>query len=216
MPSPATVAPAPRTLLGQCGSTSPHTLRRSVAYVAAGACADVVEPRELALRIAELACPRGSTPAERRPELRLVDETMQRFREPGGVPWRDESSTAVIDDLAGPSQIRGHDGPARRQCLDEHHAERLRLDVRLAMDVGGCEQSRHVRPLPEEVNACRDGQRLGHRAKSTHVRHLLLSLRRSGDPAYPSWIVAHARERGQQLRVSLPGLHATVLYDHHG
>src|SRR5258705_5211737 len=114
MPSPATVAPAPRTLLGQCGSTSPHTLRRSVAYVAAGACADVVEPRELALRIAELARPRGSTPAERRPELRLVDEPMQRFREPGGVAWRDERSTAVIDDLACPSRIPWYARPGRR------------------------------------------------------------------------------------------------------
>src|SRR6202022_1462335 len=45
------------------------------------------------------------------------------------------------------------------------------------------------------------------------VRHLVWSLRGSGDPAHPSRIVGHARKRVEQLPVSLPWLHATALHD---
>ena len=139
----------------------------------------------------------------------------ERRRERRWLRGRNEDAARRVDNLLRRALPGRQDGQAGGQRLDEGDAERLGLEVRLAIEIRCREKPSDIRALAKPADSVANpfAGRLG--AESFQERALVRSLSAADLPPDPAGHAAESGERIEQLFVSLPLLAATCLRDDH-
>jgi hypothetical protein len=151
--------------------------------------------------------------AETSPQFPIDHESLQRISQRRRITWGREDAARRIDDLARATDAAGHDWQTGLKPFDEREPERLGRGVRLAEEIGGGQQRRHICSLAEEAHAIFDASVTRDRFELVPVGHLRWTLRATNNPTGPSVERAQFGQRLEEHVLPLPRLEAADLHD---
>ena len=159
------------------------------------------DARHLRGRVAQRPRSCRAVRAEALAAAAILEQRRQFGGERRRIAGRHEHAARLVDDLLRAAERRRHDRKPRGHRFDQAEAERVGLDVRLAVDVGAGEQARDVGPIAEKFDAIGNTQRGCLRAERFHVLRLVRPLRSTCETAGPSRGRAIARAPSEARRV---------------
>jgi hypothetical protein len=159
------------------------------------------DPLHLARWVAECPWTVPGRPSERESRFVIGHEMTQGGRKRRDVVWRDEQTARAVDNLARPASGTRDNGQAGPQCLDERDAKCFGPDIRLAVNIGGAQQRRNVRPLAQESHALSNAKPVRGGLELAQISLVGGSLRSTHDPVCPVADVAQPRERLKGIKM---------------
>ena len=151
--------------------------------------------------------------AETSPQFPIDHESLQRISQRRRITWGREDAARRIDDLARATDAAGHDRQTGLKSFDQRQPERLGRGVRLAEEIGGGQQRRHICSLAEEAHAIFDASVTRDRLELLAVGHFRGTLRATNDPTGPPVERAQFRQRLEENVLPLPWFEAADLHD---
>src|SRR5277367_1014225 len=145
--------------------------------------------------------------------LRAVgDQSPQAVGDGRTVSARHANPASLIDDFPKAAKVRSYYRQSRVKRFGEYHRQPFETGVRLTIDIGGGQDSRHVRALPDEAHAIADSRARHLALQRFKQANLMRPLRATYNPGLPALDVAQMRQRLQMNSLPLPFFKAAGLH----
>src|SRR5580704_11150722 len=163
-------------------------------------------------RVAHRARPDSTGIAEPFAFRAVSDQSPQAFGDGRTVSARHANPASLVDDFPKSTKVRSYYRQACVKRFGEYHRQPFETGVRLTIDVGGGQDSRHVRALSDEAHAIADSRARHLALQRFEQANLMGPLRATYNPALPALDVAQMRQRLQMNILALPFFEAAGLH----
>src|SRR3984885_1862624 len=163
-------------------------------------------------RVAHRARPDSACIAEPFAFRAVSNQSPQAFGDGRTVSARHANPASLVDDFPKSTKVRSYYRQACVKRFREYHGQPLETGVRLTINIGGGQNSRHVRALSDEVHAIADSRARHLALQRIKQANLMLPLRAAHNPAVPTLDVAQMRQRLQMNSLPFPFFEAAGLH----